>query len=254
MQIKVLGCSGAIGGTARTTSFLVDNDVLIDSGTGVGDLTHGEMSAIDHIFLTHSHLDHIAHMPLLIDSVAHNRDKPITLYARQETIRAIQDHIFNWQIWPDFTAVPTPEKPFAVFREMPPGSTVELNGRRFRSVEVNHTVPAVAYIVGSGSGSFAFSGDTSATDAFWEAVNECEDLKHVVIETTFTDAERELSDLAKHLCPELLAQELAKLKSAAEIHITHLMPGQTGEIMEQIAAHYDGKAPTALERGQVFSL
>ncbi len=254
MQIKVLGCSGAIGGDARTTSFLVDNDVLIDSGTGVGDLSLAEMSAIDHIFLTHSHLDHIALMPLLIDSVAHERDKPITLYARQETIESIQSHIFNWKIWPDFTAVPTPDKPFAVFREMPPGSTVELNGRRFRSVDVNHTVPAVAYIISGNNGSFAFSGDTSTTDAFWEAVNRCDDVRHVVIETTFTDADRALSDIAKHLCPELLGLELGKLKTDARVHITHLMPGQADEIMKEIAARRDGVTLAALERGQVFSL
>ena len=67
MKIKILGCSGGIGGELRTTSMLVDGDILIDAGTGVGDLSIEELLAIDHIFITHSHLDHIAFIPLLLD-------------------------------------------------------------------------------------------------------------------------------------------------------------------------------------------
>jgi hypothetical protein len=44
MQIRVLGCSGSIAAGSRTTSFLVDDDVLVDAGTGVGDLTLDEMT------------------------------------------------------------------------------------------------------------------------------------------------------------------------------------------------------------------
>jgi ribonuclease BN (tRNA processing enzyme) len=45
MRLRVLGCSGGIGGQHnRTTSFLVDQDILIDAGTGVGDLSLGELT------------------------------------------------------------------------------------------------------------------------------------------------------------------------------------------------------------------
>jgi len=68
IKLKILGCSGGIGGEhLRTTSLLVDDDVLIDAGTGVGDLSIAEMARIDHVFLTHTHLDHIACLPLMID-------------------------------------------------------------------------------------------------------------------------------------------------------------------------------------------
>ena len=54
MQIRVLGCSGSIAAGSRTTSFLLDDDVLIDAGTGVGDLTLEQMAGIDHILVTHA--------------------------------------------------------------------------------------------------------------------------------------------------------------------------------------------------------
>ena len=73
MKIRVLGCSGSIAADGRTTSFLVDDDVLIDAGTGVGDLTLDELVAIDHILVSHSHLDHVLGIGLLADSVVRRR-------------------------------------------------------------------------------------------------------------------------------------------------------------------------------------
>ena len=32
MELKVLGCSGGVGGQLRTTTLLIDDDVLIDAG------------------------------------------------------------------------------------------------------------------------------------------------------------------------------------------------------------------------------
>src|SRR6187402_3666755 len=104
VRLRVLGCSGGIGGRhLRTTSFLLDSDVLIDAGTGVGDLTLAELSQIDHIFVTHSHLDHVASIPFLVDTVGGMRSKPLTVYTTSATIEILKNHLFNWAIWPDFT-------------------------------------------------------------------------------------------------------------------------------------------------------
>src|SRR5690606_2041456 len=110
MRVRVLGCSGGIGGTLRTTSFLIDEDILMDAGTGVCDLTIEQFLKIDHIFITHSHLDHVASIPLLADSVLGFRDAPITLYATAETWQILKAHLFNWKIWPDFTVIPSAEQ------------------------------------------------------------------------------------------------------------------------------------------------
>src|SRR3569833_1690821 len=112
MKVRILGCSGGIGGPhLRTTSILVDHDILIDAGTGLGNLDISELALIDHAFITHSHLDHIACLPLMLDTVGDLRNKPLTMYATQATLQILREHIFNWSIWPDFNKKPRPENP-----------------------------------------------------------------------------------------------------------------------------------------------
>ena len=80
-------------------------------------------------------------------------------------------------------------------------------------------VPAVGFQLDSGDASLVFTGDTTTNDALWEEVNRIENLRYLIIETAFSNAERQLAIDSKHLCPALLAEELAKLDaSGARLH------------------------------------
>ena len=252
MKLRVLGCSGGIGGNFRTTSLLIDHDVLIDAGTGLGDLSLAEMSVIDHVFITHSHLDHIACLPLLVDSVGFMRDKPLLIHATVETLAILQQHVFNWEIWPDFAEIPNLHQPVMRYEEIKVGETVEVGGRKLTPLPVNHVVPAVGFHIDSGQASLAFSGDTTTCDELWDAVNQIQNLRYLIVETAFSDAEKELAVLSKHLCPSMLADELKKLKLAPEIYITHLKPGEVELTMREIGDRVQGVAPKILQNGQTF--
>ena len=254
MRVKILGCSGGIGGNLRTTSMLVDRDILIDAGTGVGDLMLDDLIAIDHIFVTHSHLDHIACIPLLVDTVIGLREKHITLHATQETWKILKEHIFNWKIWPDFNAIPDESNPFLVYSEVKIGVSVDFDGRRITPSPAHHTVPAVGYQLDSGRSSLVFTGDTTTCDELWETINKIENLKFLVIETAFSNAEIRLARLSKHLCPAMLIDELHKLKRPARIYITHLKPGEGEDIMQEVEADAAEFNPMALQNFQSFSL
>lgn len=128
MKVRVLGCSGAIARDCRTTSFLVNHNILIDAGTGVGDLTLEEMRQIDHVFLTHSHLDHIAALPLMLDAVSSLRSQPVQVHAPAATIAALQAHVFNNIVWPDFSCVPSAQSPFLRYVPLAAGETVTAAG------------------------------------------------------------------------------------------------------------------------------
>ena len=235
MKVRVLGCSGAIARDCRTTSFLIDGDVLVDAGTGVGDLALGEMKRIRHVLLTHSHLDHFAALPLMIDSVASQLTKPIQVHALPGTIAALKTHIFNDVIWPDFSRLPTPEAPFISFREIQVGQTWHITGKRIEVLPAVHTVPAVGYAISSGKGCWIFSGDTERNPAFWARINQM-NVAALVIETAFSNREQDLARRSLHLSPHVLADELDCIDKGKTfpIFITHTKPAETELIMMEI--------------------
>lgn len=252
MKLRILGCSGGIGGNNRTTSMLLDQDVLIDAGTGVGDLGLSELSLIDHVFVTHSHLDHIACIPWLMDSVGFMRKQALTVHATEETLEILRQHVFNGKVWPDFARIPSAQQPFLRYHTIRVGQTVELGGRRITALPANHTVPAVGFQLDSGTASLAFSGDTTTNDALWEEINRIGNLRYLIVETAFPNTDRKIALLAKHFCPDLLAESLLKLRLTPEIYITHLKPGETDVIMREIGECVHGFTPKMLQNGMVF--
>jgi len=256
MKIRILGCSGGIGGRhLRTTSILIDHDVLVDAGTGVADLSIAELARIDHVFLTHSHLDHVACLPLMIDTVGDMRMQPLTIHATEATMEILRTHLFNWAIWPDFSEIPAPEKPFMRFSTLSPAVAVDLGGgRTITPLPANHTVPAVSFHLDSGQASLVFSGDTGPCAELWSAVNRIANLKIIIIETAFSNREQRLAESSKHLCPSMLGEELANLQQPAEIFITHLKPGQIELTMQEIEESIGEWRPRMLQNNQVFEL
>lgn len=235
MKVRVLGCSGAIARDCRTTSFLIDGRILIDAGTGAGDLTLDEMQAIDHVLLTHSHLDHIAALPLMVDAVSSRRAQPVQVHALPETIAALQAHVFNNVIWPDFSRIPSSAAPFVRYSTVAVGQVLGIAGVAIEVLPAEHTVPAVGYAVQGATGWWVYSGDTGRNPAFWRRVNQIP-MSVLVIETAFSNRESALAERALHLAPHILAQELAQLNPArpCPIYITHTKPSETALIMEEI--------------------
>jgi ribonuclease BN (tRNA processing enzyme) len=254
MKLRILGCSGGIGGDLRTTSMLLDTDTLIDAGTGVGDLSVADLTLIDHVFVTHSHMDHVTSIPFLADTVGGMRDKPITVHATRETLRILREHLFNWKLWPDFSQIPDASNPVLRYSEIEVGVPVNLGGRRITALPANHVVPAVGFQLDSGKASLVFTGDTTTNDALWPLVNRIPNLRFLIIETALSDREHALAIASKHLCPSLLAQELAQLKGSPDIYITHLKPREADLIMEEIASRLTERRAHMLQNNQVFEL
>jgi len=261
MQIRVLGCSGSIAAGNRTTSFLLDEDVLIDAGTGVGDLRLDELMRIDHIFISHSHLDHVLAIGLLADSVARRRGAmkrpPIGVHALPATIDALRAHIFNGVIWPDFSRLPNALNPVLRFVPIEVGQVLEFNGRSIEVLPAAHTVPAVGFalhdIRSPEHGAWVFSGDTGPNPALWARLAQMR-VHTLVIETAFGDEDIELARISRHLSPALLRGELAQLEQAADVYITHIKPGEMDLVMSEIGGLDTPHRIRHLAAGQVMHL
>jgi len=259
MMIRVLGCSGAIAAGSKTTSFLLDDSILIDAGTGVGDLTLDELARIDHIFVSHSHLDHVLAIGLLADSVLRRRATqgrpPIVVHALASTIEALRTHIFNGVIWPDFSRLPTVDAPVLKFEPIAVGDALVLDGHRIEVLSAAHTVPAVGFAVDAGDeqGWWVYTGDTGPNPLLWERLRTMK-VAHLVIETAFSDDERRLAELSQHLCPSSLRAELAQLAGSVDVHITHIKPGEVDAVMAGVERLAHPHRIHALHAGQRMEL
>ena len=252
MQIKILGWAGGIGANLRTTSFLVDDDLLIDAGTGLGDLPLNQMTGIRHIFLTHSHMDHIVGLPLLADSMFGVHDEPIMVHAQEETIQAIKDHIFNWVIWPDFSELPTKENPSIHFKVMNPGDKVSIRAREIEMIPVNHTVPGVGYCLSSRRATVAFSGDTTTNDSLWDVLNGYDNIDLLFVESAFSNNDVEIAKISKHYCPSLLGQDILKIRHRPDVWLTHFKPGEEELIYQECVDAMPDFKVHQLTGGEIF--
>jgi len=234
---------------------LIDDDVLIDAGTGIGDLELADLDSIRHVFLTHAHLDHVAGLPMLVDRVFHEHfEVPLTVYARTETLRAVRDHLFNGVIWPDFTALPTADNPMLRYRACKPGDRISVGHREFHAVDVMHSVPSLGYTVQNSGGAFAVSGDTKSNETLWPVLNACNDLRVLVIEVSFPDEMERLAAESGHYCPRTLTRDLARLRHDPDIWLTGMKPGEEDLILRQVIQAAPQRRIQMLSRGTVLTV
>lgn len=254
MKFTILGCSGGIGSGRHTTCFKVDDDILIDAGSGITTLSLGELQAIDHVFVTHAHLDHVLGLPLLLDAVGDRRSTPVIVHALPAVLEVLSTHLFNWHLWPDFRQIPSADGPWVRFEPLPMGEVLTLGERSFKPLPVNHVVPACGLQLSVVGGSLVFSGDTTSSEAFVASLNAIPDLRHLIIETSFENALVDIAQASKHHWPDSLADTLQDLRVRPEVWITHLKPGNEAPIMDELRAAAPDWTLTALQQGQVIAL
>lgn len=240
ISLRLLGCNGGIGGSERqTTCYQLGDSVLIDAGTGLGTLPLEQMLGIDHVVLTHAHLDHIACLPLLVDSVAGKREQPVQVWALPEVIDILSEHIFNEKIWPDFTKIPSPDAPFMTLNALQ--GPLEVAGMRLTPLPAQHGIPACGYRVEKEGVSIAFSGDTEDCAGFWQQIAADSHLKAVIVECSYPESMAEMANISMHLQTSAIAARLAELPPAVISVIIHRKPGFEEQIDSELKALLNGR-------------
>lgn len=236
MRVRVLGCHGGESASHRPASFLVDDVLALDAGALTRSLSLAEQARVDAIFLTHSHLDHLKGVPLLLDNVIGRRQTPVELLASAGTAAALEAHLFSGPLWPDFTRIPSPEAPAVRLRRVPANELVRVGKHELVIVPVSHTVECHGVIVSDGTSAVAYTGDTGPTQAFWDRVRGWPGLRAIIVEVSFPNEQEDLALISGHLTPRLLAGELDKLgESTTPIYVGHMKPGHEEVIRAQLA-------------------
>lgn len=226
MEIRVLGCYGGELPGYRFCSFAVDGKLLLDAGAVTSVLRLPEQRRLSYILVTHTHLDHIKDIPFLAANLIEERfHQPVNIISTGQIIESIKSHLFNDALWPDFTVLPTVEFPVLKFISIDPEVDVPLQEFTIRAIPVNHTVRAVGYIIRKGRSAILYTGDTGPTERIWEEANDLEDLKAVMVETSFPNGLRAVAESSGHMTPLMLKRELKKLRrKGIPILLAHMKP------------------------------
>ncbi len=243
MKVRVLGCHGSdllVMGPrgplhCGTCGFLFNDQVLVDAGTIGSRLYLEEQKQIRLVLLTHLHFDHIRALPTLADNLVGEADEPVVIAAIPEVLKGLETHIFNGEVYPDFFRLPDPRRPVFVPHPLQVGREQLLCGLGVTPIAVNHLGPAVGFLIRDGDTAVLMSGDTYETDDLWRAARERHDLKAAFIEASFPNEMGDLARVSRHLTPELLAREFAKLgKPDVPVYTYHLKPRFRDRIAEEL--------------------
>ncbi len=238
MRLQVLGCAGAEFPGHNLPGFLIDRTVLLDAGTIGLALDFQDQKAIEDIFITHAHLDHIKSMPFFVDNlVTREAGQTVSVHGDPEVIEILKQHLFNGLVWPDFSLIPSADEPVIRYVPMVAETSVQLKKHKVTAYHVNHGTPAVGYLVENEAGKrIVYTGDTGPTDRIWQACND-HVLDAVIIEVSFSNRMKELALTSGHMTPDLLAKEVLKMKNLPlRFFITHSKPSHMDEIYDELAA------------------
>ncbi len=258
MKVQMLPSTIEPDGTASLRQHLptlvIDDRVAIDAGCLALSCSDEQRANIRDILLTHTHLDHIAGLPLFIDDLFATLTEPVRIHATREMIDILERDIFNWSIYPRFSELKNDNGPVIEYREFTHGSTFEVGHLTVESIAVNHKVGASGYIVSDGSVSIAITGDTAETDAIWQACNFTEGLAAVFVECAFPNELGDLAAVSFHLTPERLRTELEKLTDRTiPVHVVNIKPMYRDLVVEQIASEAIEQV-NILEIGKVYEI
>jgi len=241
-SIKILGAFGAKTTSTSMTCVQLDEYTVIDAGNillGLG----SEASIIDNILLTHSHMDHIADIPFLIDVFFSSRTSTLNIYGTKETLRNLKKHILNWEIWPDFTKISLNNSDIMsiTLHEISLNKEFKLNNLTLKAIKTNHTNGSCGYVVEKNNNAIFFTADTTTCPNIWNEINNNQKINSVIVDVSFTSNHRELAIESKHFTPELLHNDLINLKrDDIKIFINHLKPSYIRKIEDEINTTFNG--------------
>jgi len=238
VKITLIPSSTAAGPQAPQylSSALVNDVIALDAGCVGFYRGAQEQARVKHVLLSHTHLDHLASLPIFVENAFEGKSECVTVHGSADVLDCCRRFLFNDRLWPDFVALSSGERPFLRLREFDAGQTIDVEGLRITAVALNHVVPTVGYIVSDGGGSVGFVSDTGPTDEVWRRLNAAGDLKALFLEATFPNHLAWLADVSRHLTPALFGAELKKLNRPVRTVVVHMKARYQAQVMAEVRA------------------
>jgi ribonuclease BN (tRNA processing enzyme) len=215
------------------TSFLINDDLAIDAGSLGFFRTPREQARIKHVLLSHTHIDHLASLPIFLDN-AYKETSVVTVHGSEWVLNCLQNDLFNDRIWADFIRLSKNGEGLLNTAILTPLVPVQLDGLRITPVPVDHVVPTFGFIVEDATMAVAISSDTGPTDEIWRRANALTNLKAVFLEVAFPNAMADLAAKAKHHTPQSFGEEMHKLRLPVPVFAYHIKARFREQIVKEL--------------------
>ncbi|MFZ4714843.1 MAG: MBL fold metallo-hydrolase [Bacteriovoracaceae bacterium] len=234
MLVRVIGGHGGVSPGFKATSYLIDGKLLIDAGSVAEGLHISEQTLVDHILISHPHLDHIKDLAFMCDNCFGLRPNPFEVYSSQTVKDAINNHLMNDLIWPDFSVLPTRENPTIRFHRLEAEQSITLGDYDILPVPVNHQGGAFGFIVTRKNKSVLFTQDTGPTDRIWELAHKYNNLSAIFTEVSFPNHMEKIATASLHHTPSSMKKEIEKMPKDIPIFLGHLKPNFQEQLFHEI--------------------
>jgi ribonuclease BN (tRNA processing enzyme) len=235
MRVRLLGSSIADTDKRQyVTSYLINGSVAIDAGCLGFWGTPQEQEAVRHVFLTHSHTDHTATLPIFAENAWTPSENCPVVYGSAETLEDVQKHIFNNAMWPDFIAISETMPPFLRVSPLQPEVPVRADGLTITPVRVNHIIPTFGFVVSDGGSAVIFGGDSGPTERLWEIAHKIPGLRAVFLEACFPNSMAKLAEVSLHMTPEMFGREVTKLPPGIRVIAVHIKVRYREQVVQEL--------------------
>lgn len=211
-------------GRHHPCSFMVGTSIAVDMGAVASRLSLAEQAGITDILLSHPHLDHIKDLPFFAENIFTLSTAPVAIHGNPDTIAKLKANLFNSQLWPDFTVLPSKAKPILRYEPFEVAKPFRIGALEVFAVPVTHPGGCVAFFLKGDRGTILYTGDTGPTEAVWDEANRRGDeIQAVLLETSFPNRLSSVAEESGHHTPATLSKEIRKIKSGSvPIFIYHL--------------------------------
>jgi len=247
MKVRILGSAPQSPAVRQyVSSYLINDRVAIDAGCLGFYGTAEDQAAAGHVFLTHSHIDHCASLPIFLENCYGLGPQCPVIYGSAHALDSLQNHLFNDVVWPDFIKLSAHMRPFLRLQRLEAEKPVEAEQLCITPVAVNHVVPTFAYLVSDGQATVVFGADSGPTDRLWHLTRQLPSLRGVFLEASFPNSMRSLAEVSLHLTPQMFAAEVAKMPPATRVIAVHIKTRYRETVVQEL---YD-LGISALEVGE----
>lgn len=212
----------------------IDKTTVIDAGNL---LSLDQTELLEHIFISHSHLDHVLDLPFYVDTNFTKFKKALKIYAGAETISALKAHVFNGEIWPDFYNINliNSEHKAIEFIEIQENQEFTFGEITVTPIQSHHTVECYGFIITQDGNSIYFTSDTYSHNKLWNTVNNRKDIKQIVVDISFPSRLDQLALASLHMTPKVCSEGLKNLtRDDVVVHAFHIKSAFQDEIIQEI--------------------